>query len=314
MPNLFNRDFSGGWGPDHDPANAPSNVLVRSDNLELEEKGVLSLRRGSESVTNLGSGNVDALLSVELDGNSVVLAGIGTGVYADGIGLGVTGTGTGDTALDSVDGHALIASGTTKKKYDGTTVRNWGIATPLEAPGVEGSALSSLTIANFTQASAEFTADEGTIAYYTGQDGTGNGALKLTPAVGTGRGEIHYNFSSARDLFSFFGADGGNFDLFEFWYDDSQPTKSLSFSIMFGCDTGSDKFEENGYYYKFGSGLLPVGLTQPEIVVAVQEAAVQKPDEPDGGGGGGGGGGDWVPPDWRDNIEKPDKSKQGPRE
>jgi phage-related tail fiber protein len=58
-------------------------------------------------------------------------------------------------------------------------VREWGIDTPLEAPTVSGAALASRTIANFTLASAEFTANEGALSYVTGQDGVANAAVNL---------------------------------------------------------------------------------------------------------------------------------------
>jgi len=181
--------------------------------------------------------------------------------------------------MGSVDGHALITGGTIHKKYDGTTVRNWGIATPLEAPTVGSTALSSLTIANFSLASAEFAADEGVIAYQTGQDGVANGATGITPAIGTGRAEMTYNFASVRNLLDFSGSEGGSFDLFEFWFYDLQPVKTLSLEILFGLDTGTNHFQENAYSYQFGSGLEPIGLTRPEIRIAQQES-VAKAEEP----------------------------------
>lgn len=290
MPNIFNRDFSGGWNPSRDASNSPQNVLLRADNLDLQDEGILSLREGSELLSTVNATEIDSVQAVELNGSEVILFAGGDQVYKEGptsagVGLGFVTDGDDDTAIDSTDSHALIASGTVKKKYDGTTVRNWGIATPDDAPDVAGIPLTSKTIANFSQASAEFSAAEGTIAYVTGVDGVANAALGLTPAVGTGRAEITYNFSAATNLLDFNGAEGGDFDLFEFWFNDLQPTKFLFLSIMFGCDTGSDHFQENGYFYEFGTGLLPIGLTQSEIQQAKQEVAAKgESPEPPGGG------------------------------
>lgn len=455
MPNIHNRDFSGGWTPNADSANSPPNVLLRSDNLELDDKGILSLRQGiaviadveggpllntstgfrlasvgvdnekrgdtewtdpkaitrddgtfatcnpgvsgshfliaefaplnlpdgvaitevqfkvkakvnssppagtltcqmrsfpanllgnttnltvttvltdlTISTANLGytpteaeiesgvislwmwipdgsAGNImsidavsisvlyqkgetspeviDSILSVELAGESAVLFAGGSQVYrantdtgaADG--LGIFTEGEGDTAMDSVDSHALITRGETHKKYDGETVRNWGIEAPVDAPNVAGVTLQSLIIANFTQASAEFIANEGAVAYVTGQDGIANSGTSLTPNAVTGRAEMTYTFAAPRNLEDFSGALGGQFDLFEFWFNNTDPLNFLSLQIGFGCDPGTDAFQSNGYFYQFGTGLLPIGLTQPEIAQARAEIA-EKAQEPE---------------------------------
>lgn len=284
MPDIHNRDFSGGWQPSADDSNSPASALPRADNLDLEEKGILSLRQGSDTQATFEGADVIALHPVELDGTERILLEGDVSIYevenGVGTGLGILIDGSNDAAIDSTDGHALIAGGTSKKKYDGTTVRNWGIATPLEAPTVDGIPLQARTIANFSQASSEFTAAEGTISYATGQDGIANAALNLVPAVGTGRAEITYNFADATNLLNFTGAEGGDFDLFEFWFYDLQPTKFLRLTIAFGTDTGTDHFEENGYAYTFGSGLEPIGLTQTEIREAQRETIAKGEDTP----------------------------------
>lgn len=283
MPDLTNRDFSGGWKPSVDESNAPSNVLLRADNLELQDRGIVSLRRGYELV-HAGAGSaVDTIEEVELSGEPKILTKSGVGVYADGAGLGIT-VDAGDVAIGAVGGHALISSGTVHRKYDGVTVRQWGISPPLDAPILDNVPLSSKTIANFSQASAEFTAVEGTRSYVTGQDGSANAATGLLPASGTGRGEMSYVFSSAQNLLSFAGGDGGQFDTFEFWFDNGDPTRFLDLEISFGLGAGTDPFDADGYYYRFGSGIPAIGLTTDEIEQAQSEAEAQgeapTPEEP----------------------------------
>lgn len=271
MPNILNRDFSGGWKPSSDSANAPPNILLRADNVELEDQGILSLRPGLEVQTDALSGDINVVQDVELNGSAVVLSASTTTVFSDGTDLSVGLSSTDDVAIDTVDGHALISSGTVHKKYDGTTVREWGIDTPLEPPDVDGSALTSRTIANFTQASAEFTASEGTISYVTGQDGVANAATGLLPAVGTGRAEMTYTFASTTNLLDFSGAEGGQFDLFEFWFDSPDPTKFLSLIVAFGIGSGTDSFETDGYLYQIGSGLVSLAFTPAEVQQVQQE-------------------------------------------
>ncbi len=281
MPNIFNRDFTGGWQPNADSANSPPNVLPRADNVTLEDVGTISLRQGLTEESDVTTGQIDVVYPTILDGEQTVLSATPTAVYADGVGLGISPNGGGDVAFGSVDGHALISSGTVHSKYDGETVRNWGIATPLQAPTVGAVALASLVIANFSQASAEFTAQEGTISYVTGQDGVASAATALQPAAGTGRAEMTYVFSAPRNLLNFSGSEGGQFDLFEFWFWDLQPTVFEFLQIAFGCDVDStDHFQENGFIYQFGSGLPPIGLTQPELAAAMTDSAASG-DAPD---------------------------------
>lgn len=282
MPNILNRDFSGGWKPSSDSANAPPNILLRADNVELEDQGILSLRPGLEVQTDALSGDINVVQDVELNGSAVVLSASTTTVFSDGTDLSVGLSSTDDVAIDTVDGHALISSGSVHKKYDGSTVRNWGIEMPLEPPDVTSSALTSKIIADFTQASAEFTAAEGTISYVTGQDGVANAATGLLPAVGTGRAEMTYTFASTTNLLDFSGSEGGQFDLFEFWFDSPDPTKFLSLVILFGATaSGSDAFQTDGYLYEFGTGLAPLGLTVDEVRQAqAQAAAAGQEEEP----------------------------------
>lgn len=272
MPNIFNRDFSGGWKPSMDSANAPPIVLLRSDNAELEDEGIVSLRPGLTVETSIVSGDIDVVKEVELNGHDVVLSATTSAAYADGTGLGFMLDGTGDPAIDTVDGHALISSGTTHKKYDGTTVREWGIDAPLEPAILAGSALTSKAIANFSQGSAEFAATEGTISYVTGYDGVANAATGLTPAVGSGAGDMSYTFSTVQNLLDFSGSEGGEFDLFEFWFVSPEPNKFLTLTIMFGLSTGTDPYDSDLYFYTFGSGLAPIAPAPAEI----QQASVEQ--------------------------------------
>ena len=279
MPNIFNRDFSGGWKPSVDAANSPPNVLLRSDNAELEDVGVVSLRPGLAVQTATALGSVEVVKSVELGGVEVVLSATSENVYAAGTGLGIALGATADVAIDTVDGQALISTLAIHKKYNGTTVREWGIATPLEAPTVGSSALTSKTIANFTQTSAEFAANEGAVSFVTGQDGVANAATGLTPAVATGRGEMTYTFAAVTNLMDFSGSEGGQFDLFEFWFDSPDPTKFLLLSVLFGLTNNADVFQTDGYIYTFGSGLVPIGLTPTEIQEASRDAVASGTEE-----------------------------------
>ena len=229
----------------------------------------------------------------ELGGNQVVLSAAPTSAYADGAGLGFTtdGSTSDDITFGAVDGHAIITHGTVHKKYDGTTVRNWGIETPLEPPELDSMALVSKTIATCAQADAEFSAaTEGTRGYATGYDGVANSATTLTPAAGTGRGEMTYTFASTQNLLNFSGAEGGDFDQFEFYFNNADPTKFQFLQINFGLTAGSDPFASDGFFYTFGSELPPIGLTKEEIIqsahTSVAKAVDPEPQRPEIGDSG----------------------------
>lgn len=242
--------------------------------MELDEKGVLSSRPGSKVKASTGARQISAVAPVALD-KQILLAASDIGVYRidenGAAGLGMTLDGDYDPVIETVGGHALVTSGTAHYKYDGTTVRQWGIEAPLESPDLASSELARRTIATFDQSAAEFTAAEGSIAYTTGQDAVANAAVALTPAA-TGRGEFSYVFASPMNLLNFSGSDGGDFDEFEFWWYNKDPTKFMQLQIAFGCDTGTDPFVDNGYLYTIGSGLIPIGLTNDEIAQSASES------------------------------------------
>jgi hypothetical protein len=64
MNSLSRKDFSKGWIPSDDAANASKNGLLRMDNLVLDEVGILSLRKGIALINTLtddsgGGGDVE---------------------------------------------------------------------------------------------------------------------------------------------------------------------------------------------------------------------------------------------------------------
>jgi hypothetical protein len=64
MTYISSKDFSKGWIPSDDAANASKNGLLRMDNLVLDEVGILSLRKGIALINTLtddsgGGGDVE---------------------------------------------------------------------------------------------------------------------------------------------------------------------------------------------------------------------------------------------------------------
>src|SRR3990172_7141021 len=208
--------------PDADPTGAPADALLRGDNLVLDELGTLALRSGSAKINAAAYADLDihSLATFVLNGTRYRMAGAGNSVYANGVAVETSLAGSGgDIAFGSHLGQMFFARSSSKKKYDGSTVRNWGIAMTGGAPTVAALASDSKVFASCDSSeSPAFTAIEGTITgtYPTGQDGTANGALEVTPAS-TGRATVTKVFSSDQDFTTYAGAQiGVDEDIIEF--------------------------------------------------------------------------------------------------
>lgn len=123
-------DYSAGWQPDADAVNAPPTALLRADNLIHDERHVLALRAGSAKINGVAFADTDvhSLFTTALSGTRYRMAGANNSVYANGTAIQTGIAGSDDIAFGFHLGQILFARSTTKKKFDGTTVRNWGIA------------------------------------------------------------------------------------------------------------------------------------------------------------------------------------------
>lgn len=138
MGFIGRRDFSLGWSPNSDATNAPENCLLRADNLVLDEQGVVALRRGSSKINSspLGDPDIHSLFTAVVSGTRYRMTGADDSVYANGSSIASGLAGSDDIAFGFDKGQILFARSTSKKKYDGSTVRTWGIAKPTSAPSV----------------------------------------------------------------------------------------------------------------------------------------------------------------------------------
>lgn len=204
MGFLSRASFAKGWCPDCDAVKAPPDALLRMDNCILDELGVASLRRGSDVVYTLsGETDVHSLFTATLSGTRYRFAGAGSTIYLNGASLSTSVAGAEDIAFGSGLGQILMARSTTKKKYDGTTLRNWGISMTGGTPTVGTLAASTIAFAsgNSTESPAfSYVEDDGTgAAFTTGFDGTANGAVRLHISTTTGQGRIRKTYASDQD-------------------------------------------------------------------------------------------------------------------
>lgn len=251
MSNLYLRDFTGGWQPSADAFNAPPNSLLRQDNLILDKKGALRLRQGSAPVnaTQLGAQDVHSMFSTLISNTRRLFVGAGSRVFVDESDLGISFAGSGDISFSSHRGQALLARSTTKRKWDGSTVRNWGIADPTSAPTLTELDPDGKTFVSFNSGEAPgVTIIAGTGGFVTGQDGSANGALEISAdpslnefqCAGTKSWGSDQNFNTYDG-----GLDGVDTDLIQIYVQKSDPggyMHSLTVTIDVGINEGSDYY------------------------------------------------------------------------
>lgn len=256
MAMLFKRSTGWKWIPDSDEVNSVDGALLRADNTIPEELGSRRLRKGSAAVYSGLAGPVHSMYTAQLQGNMHRITGAGDSLYVNGV-EAVTGLdGVGDLAFVDDSYQAFMARGTAKKKWDGDTLHNWGIAAPSTKPAL--SAIDAITYTACTFDSDEDPAlvineaDSLTPVFVDNYDASvPNGALSLTPALGSGRASASKKWASNVDLKDFLGNIGGQTDLFDIRIWMEEPRKVDKITIMFGLSTGADPFLDDYYYFDF---------------------------------------------------------------
>lgn len=235
MGLLARKSFTG-WAPDSDQINASPTALLRMDNLVLDELGAVSLRKGSSKINGSAFADTDvhSLFTVNLSGTRYRMAGATNKVYANGTALSPTMAGSDDVAFGSHLGQIFFARSTSKHKYDGTTVRPWGVSMTGIQPTIStGTAVSGggfILTGNSTESPAVvYTEDDGTGATFAdGFDATANGAIVLHPKVSNFRGILTKTFAAPTDYSSF--SDNDYFSLY-FYVTDPAQIFSLGVSV-----------------------------------------------------------------------------------
>jgi hypothetical protein len=242
--DIFRRDFSRGWLPSADAVNCPKNALLRMDNCVLDELGIVSLRKGSAKINSVALTDTDihSLFTAILNGTRYRMAGAGADIYANGSSLSQTMAGSGDVAFGSAMGQIFFARSTSKKKYDGTTVRNWGIAQPNAAPTLAANATDSKTFSACNTADyANWTQNEGTKTDRTTY-------IELVASATTARGTITKTFTNPTDFTVYdVGATAAVNDLLQFYFLITEP--QLLQQVQVQIDVNSGDFTTDYYSY-----------------------------------------------------------------
>ena len=271
------------WMPDADAVNAPEGVLLRAQNLVPDEVGALSLRRGSvKTYSSLGT-NVHTLYTAELaDGVTHAMAGVDDSVYINGT-LQASGlAGSGDIAVNDDSRQMFFARGSSRKKWDGTTLNEWSIPRPTGKVSLSAVASINTTIADFNNSeSPAVTVEEGSGAAgdTTDQDGSANEATSVTPANSTSRGVLQRLWTSDQNFFTIGGVEGSETDLVDFYLKFSNVRNVDSVTVVFGVDDSSTiPFKDNRFEFTFfPNDNIPIKLKDPvaEGYAAYEESVVK---------------------------------------
>lgn len=246
---LARSSFARGWMPDVDAVQAPPDALLRADNLVLDELGTLALRPGSTLLGTVGT-DVHSLWTGYLGTTRYRMVGSAAAVYANGSSIATSVAGSDDISFGTQLGQIVFARSTTKKKYDGTTVRNWGVTTPAGTPTIAAIASPSLTFATCNNGEVPgFAAIEGTLAQADGQDGTALGSCEITPSATTRRGVIEKVFAAPTDFTAFSGPlVGTDHDLVRFYVYLTEPANLIDLTLMIDVNASSTNRFQDDYY------------------------------------------------------------------
>jgi hypothetical protein len=253
--SLRQDNFSRGWFPSADAVNAPANSLLRMDNLVLDSIGAVSLRPGSVKINSTAFSDTDvhSLFTTTISGTRTRMSGATSAVYANGtsIASSFAGTATDDIQFGAHMGQILMARSTTKKKYDGTTVRTWGIAAPGAAPTLSGLAADSKTFATCESTESPImTSNEGSQAFVTGITGE---AIALTPDSITARATSTKTFAAPTSFATYdAGQTGVDEDLVEMDVFITEPQYLDRITLM--IDVNGGLFQSDYYVYEFING------------------------------------------------------------
>jgi hypothetical protein len=280
--------------PDADPVNGPREALLRADNLVLNEESVPSLRLGSSKINASAFTDTDvaSLYTFVIEGTKYRLAGCGSKVYLNGTEISpvTTFTGSGDIQFGSHMGHGLMARGATKKKHTGTALTNWGIEKPTEPGTVAALTAFTATLATCNQAeSPAFSATVGSITgtFPSGQDGTANGAIEITPNASSGLFAIHKEFAADTDFSTISGYPEDPQDLFDAYVFIQRPDLVEHITFEVGCTNATDKFKDDVYVKTFDIASLNIQGPVVMDIETVESTIVERMAEGEGGDNGG---------------------------
>jgi hypothetical protein len=136
--NLTKLNWPKGWVPSEDPVNGDPNGLLRADNLQQDEDGVLGIVRGLQKVnTSPFTDYVSDIYSKVINNKEILWAGLNingkqvlrsrNGTFSDSV---TVCSGSDRAIFGDCLGQVLVCAGTQRFKDDGTNILPLGLKTP----------------------------------------------------------------------------------------------------------------------------------------------------------------------------------------
>lgn len=261
MPQIFHNDFSAGWCPSDNYINGRRNALLQMNNLCLDDNGALTSCRAPKSLTSSLPARAHTLYSATISGVQKQLAALEDGSIVEGATFSnslASGGSTKRAAFSNALDQILICSGTVNKKWDGTTLRNLGLATPT-APVVSANPTQKLSIANLdgSHLFTNWVLDNGTAISDTAY------AYKFNPDATSLIAQLHTVFSSPFNGTTFPGGDqiGANDRIqFQLTFSTALPVLAIQMAV-YPDDGAGNPDEANAFFYQWNTGnnIFPVG-------------------------------------------------------
>jgi hypothetical protein len=228
-------------------------------------------------------GDVHSLYTAELsNGTTYRMAGVDDTININGATQATGVTGTGDLAMSDDSYQIFMARGTTKKKWDGTTLNNWSITRPTGKPTLSAISEITSTIADFNNSESPATTIQegsGAIGGEADQDAAANEATKIIPDGSTYRGVLQRLWASDQNFFKIQGIDGNETDLVDFYIKLENPRNVQSIKVVFGVDNSStEPFKDNRFEFEFnikGGADVPLKDLKSESYAAYETAVLQ---------------------------------------
>jgi len=223
LPTLGQKDFGSGWTPSDNEIQGDPNGLLRMDNLQLDERGAVTLTRGMIKVSQTFTKPVQTCYSKVLNGvktryvgtgdSSVVNGGVITRSLAGSLSFSqvpdMIAVHSVEHAYTSAMNYVLIASSNIKKKDDGTDFRDLGIEIPSSAPTV---VVNPKQILDVSGEYLNYTLEEGTLltnpkpeeVQFLTSTTTGRGIVQVEEAIDAtafiGIFKIHFKVADSAKL------------------------------------------------------------------------------------------------------------------
>lgn len=239
MPTLGQDNFSSGWTPSDNEIQGDPNGLLRMDNLQLDERGAVTLTRGMKKVSQTFTQPVQTVYSKVLNGVKTRYVGTGNasvkngGVIVRSLAESLSFSQVPDMIAVNSVGHAytsamnyvLIASSNVKKKDDGSDYRDLGIEIPAAAPEVVANPKETLDVS-------------GEYLLYTLEEGTDLTnpkveEIQFKTSLTTGRGIVSTEENINSTNFGNASGNDSSDDIFKIHFKVADSSKLLNLRIEF---------------------------------------------------------------------------------